>query len=349
MGEIIWKHGGYSLAFGEPFVYVDNQARGRSGHMSHAMTEFRENCVIDFNSNCSSVIYEGHMPHGVIEYRVSKDAGDTWGDVRTLPYSVRALYDGLFTVSVEKAVSAGGRIVAFCLRNKPCGCEPWRTATWICSDDGGETWSDPRELSGYRGRVYDAREHDGKIYALLHCNDAQVTFTGNDPEHVYRLYLSEDRGESFRELSVVPIPVNGRGYGAMIFRPDGSLVVYAYNTHDECHMDWAISYDGGASFAGTGKSYLDKRIRNPQISLLDGTYVLDGRAGAKGFVFYASSDGFEWSDGLMLESERGPCYYSNGIVLRDPAGGKRLLVQYYDIYERCCVNVMHMWVRRIPE
>ena len=46
----------------------------------------------------------------------------------------------------------------------------------------------------------------------------------------------------------VAIPVNGRGYGAMIFRPDGSLVVYAYNVHDECHMDWAISRDGGTTW-----------------------------------------------------------------------------------------------------
>lgn len=344
-----WKQEGFSLVFDEPTVYVDNKARKRSGHMSHAMAEFRENCLIDFNSNCSAVIWEGHMPHGVIEYRISRDAGVTWGDVHTLPYSVQALYDGLFTVSVEKAVAVGGRIIAFCLRNKPCGCEPWRTAMWIVSDDEGGTWSEPKELSGYRGRVYDAREKDGKIYALLHCNDAQKTFTGNDPEHVYRLYMSEDQGESFHELGIVPIPVYGRGYGAMIFRPDGSLVVYAYNVYDECHMDWAISYDNGVTFAEVGKSYLDKRIRNPQISLLDGTYVLQGRAGSKGFVFYTSPDGLNWSEGFMFEPDRGPCYYSNGIVLNDPAGGKRLLIQYSDIYERWCVNAMHMWIRKVPE
>ena len=347
MSGIVWKQKDFSLVFDEPFVYVDNQARGRSGHMSHAMAEFRENCVIDFNSNCSAVIWEGHMPHGVIEYRISRDAGDTWGEVRTLPYSVQALYDGLFTVSVEKAVAVDGRIVAFCLRNRPCGCEPWRTATWICSDDEGETWSEPKEISGYRGRIYDARVKDGKIYVLLHCNDAQVTFTGNDPEHVYRLYVSEDRGGSFREIGIVPIPVHGRGYGAMMFRPDGSLAVYAYNVHDECRMDWVISYDGGATFSGSGKCFLDKRIRNPQISLLDGTYVLQGRAGEKGFVFYNSQNGFDWSEGLMLNTDKGPCYYSNGIVLNDrTGGGKRLLVQYSEIYERCCVNVMHMWIRK---
>ena len=91
MSETIWKQNDFSLVFSEPTVYVDNRARGRSGHMSHAMAEFAENCVIDFNSNCSAVIWEGHMPHGVIEYRVSRDAGVTWGGVKTLPYSVEAL------------------------------------------------------------------------------------------------------------------------------------------------------------------------------------------------------------------------------------------------------------------
>ena len=174
-----------------------------------------------------------------------------------------------------------------------------------------------------------------------------MTFTGNDPEHVYRLYVSDDRGESFRELGIVPIPTHGRGYGAMIFRPDGSLVVYAYNVHDECHMDWAISHDKGATFTEIGKSFLDKRIRNPQISLLDGTYVLQGRAGAKGFVFYNSPDGLNWSEGLMLNTEKGSCYYSNGIVLNDgSSGAKRLLIQFSEVYERCCVNAMHMWIRK---
>lgn len=344
-----WKHEGFSLVFDEPTVYVDNEARNRSGHMSHAMAEFAPDCLIDFNSNCSVGILRGHMPHGTVEYRISRDAGETYGPVQELPYSVEALYDGRFTISVEKAVAVNGRIVAFCLRNTIAWCEPWRTATWIVSDDEGKTWSEPKELSGYRGRIYDARVKDGKIYVLLHCNDAVKTFTGNDPEHVYRLYVSDDCGETFREQSVVPIPVYGRGYGAMIFRPEGSLVVYAYNIDDECHMDWAISTNNGKTFDQIGKSYLDKLIRNPQISCLDGTYVLCGRAGQKGFVFYASPDGLNWSEGLMLEAEKGPCYYSNGIVLKAPDGGNRLLVQYSEIYRDWCVNAMHMWITKKTE
>lgn len=348
MSEVTWKQNGFSLRFSEPILYVDNQARNRSGHMTHAMAEYEKDCLIDFNSNCSSVIWEGHMPFGVVEYRLSKDAGQTWGEVQTLSYSVKALYDGLFTVSVEKAVAINHRIVALCLRNAFGACEPWRTSTWIYSDDEGKTWTEPKEISGYRGRIYDARVHDGKIYVLLHCNQY---FMGKDPEDVYRVYVSDDCGESFRELCVVPIPGYGRGYGAMIFRPDGSLVVYAYNGYDEYNMDYAISDDGGVTFHEVGKCFLDKRIRNPQIALLDGTYILQGRAGGDGvgFVFYNSSDGIHWSEGLMFRTLRGACYYSNGIVLSAPDGGKRLLVQYSEIYERACVNVFHVWIRKTIE
>ena len=349
MSEFVWKQDGFSLVMSAPEVYVDNKARKRSGHMSHALAEFAEDCVIDFNSNCSPFVGNGHLPYGFIEYRISRDAGVSWGNIHTLPYSVQAIYDGLFTVSVEKAVAVNHRIVIFCLRNTFRGCEPWRTATWLYSDDEGETWSEARELSGYRGRIYDARVKDGKIYVLLHCNDAVKAFTGNDPEHVYRLYISEDAGESFKEVGIVPLPTWNHGYGAIIFRPDGSLIAYSYNVSDEVNIDYVISYDDGKTWVESGICYLDKRIRNPQISLLDGTYILQGRAGTKGFVFYNSADGVNWSEGLMYEPNKALCYYSNGIVLNDPEGGKRLLIQYSEVYELNCVNAMHMFIKKVAE
>ena len=40
----------YEVIFEEPTLYVDNESRKRSGHMTHAMAEFAPNCFIDFNS-----------------------------------------------------------------------------------------------------------------------------------------------------------------------------------------------------------------------------------------------------------------------------------------------------------
>ena len=140
-------HNNYTVEIEEPEVYVDNESRKRSGHMSHAMAQFAPGCFIDFNSNCSAVLWDGHFPYGWIEYRISKDCGRTYSDVRTLPYSVESFLDGVYLISVEKAVACDdGSIVAFCLRNDgtdPYCCEPWSTPTVVISHDEGVTWTDP--------------------------------------------------------------------------------------------------------------------------------------------------------------------------------------------------------------
>ena len=91
--EIIRKN--YSVDISEPTLYVDNQSRGRSGHMTHAMAEFAPGCFIDFNSNCSAERWGGHSPYGWVEYRISKDSGKTYSEVKTLPYSVECFLDGV--------------------------------------------------------------------------------------------------------------------------------------------------------------------------------------------------------------------------------------------------------------
>ena len=74
----------HDIHVSEPVVYVDNQARNRSGHMSHAMVELSDGRIIDFNSNCSAERYFGHTPFGWIEYRYSDDGGASFGDVYDL-------------------------------------------------------------------------------------------------------------------------------------------------------------------------------------------------------------------------------------------------------------------------
>ena len=89
------EHDGYTLIVEEPTVFVDNKARRRSGHMTHALAEFAPGCFIDFNSNCSAIRHEGHMPYGWVEYRISRDAGKTFSDFYTLQYSLDSFLDGI--------------------------------------------------------------------------------------------------------------------------------------------------------------------------------------------------------------------------------------------------------------
>ena len=83
----IFERKNYTVELGDEILYVDNESRKRSGHMSHALAEFAPDTIIDFNSNCSAVRGWGHSAYGWIEYRISKDAGETYSDVKVLPYS----------------------------------------------------------------------------------------------------------------------------------------------------------------------------------------------------------------------------------------------------------------------
>lgn len=342
------KRNHYTVKFSEPVLYVDNQSRGRSGHMTHALAEWAPGKLIDFNSNCTAVKYGGHSTFGWVEYRLSEDGGETFSAVYDLPYSKKSLYDGIYVISVEKAVALDdGRIVAICLRNSADAlCQPWDTPMTVTSFDGGKTWTEEKELCSYKGRVYDACYHQGVIYVLEFCNDGTGDFCGEKAEHVYRIFTSHNNGETFEELCVVPIPSLGRGYGSMLIDDKGKLHVYAYNKNDEQHMDHIVSDDLGKTWGAADTCYLKEGIRNPQTAQLEGIYLLHGRnAAVNGFVFYTSEDGQHWDEGTYLAHEKGGCYYSNNIVLKDKNHNNRLLVQYSETYgKERCVNVKHVWL-----
>ena len=342
----------YSVKLSDPILYVDNESRGRSGHMTHALAEFKKGSFVDFHSNCSAVRNSGHFPYGWVEYRISGDCGKTYSDIKTLGYSYQSFIDGVNTISVEKAVACeDGTIVAFCLRNdalSPLFCEPWATPTVIRSCDGGESWSEAEEYSPYPGRTYDAVYHKGVIYVLHFCNP---NFLGTTDEHKYRIYTSRDNGRTFTELCEVPIDGIGRGYGSMLFEENGTLHVYAYNSNDEQNMDHAVSRDFGESWQLLTPSYLEKGIRNPQTAILDGIFILHGRTGDRnGFVIYTSENGSEWDEGVLIEHKNylAGAYYSNNLNLEDE-DGKFLLVQYSSPYTNetnpyyiATVNVKHL-------
>jgi len=340
----------YTVEFETPTVYIDNKSRKRSGHMTHAMAEFAPNCFIDFNSNCSAVRLGGHFPYGWVEYKISKDGGKTYSEFYDLEYSKQCFLDGIHTISVEKAVALdNGRIVAFCLRNSALEqgfCEPWDTPTVITSDDGGETWSEPREICEYQGRPYDARYYKGSIYLMHFCNKH---FLGTEEEHKYRIFKSDDNGETFYELCVIPFDTKGRGYGSILFDEKGVLHAYAYNSNAETEMDHAVSYDCGETWELLKPCFVAKKIRNPQTALIDGVYVLHGRAGhTGGFVLYTSEDATNWDEGAFIDDfVICSTYYSNNLNLRDEEGNF-LLIQYSALYDGlgyAAVNVMHTKLR----
>ena len=362
--EQIIKGAVRDIRISAPTIHTDNEARKRSGHIGHALAEFEEGKIIAFNANTSSKRFAGHSALGWVEYRISEDYGKTFGEIYDFPFSKQAFLDGNFTVSVEKAVSfKDGSVIAFCLINsqyREACCEPWSKPMYVKSTDGGKTWGEAKEFSNYKGRIYDAVCYNNSIYVLEFCNDAEVFFTGNKPEHLYRIFKSDDNGETFYEHSVVPFDdTTGRAYGTMIFTPEGKLMVYAYDINDEAHMDCIVSNDCGKTWEKSQKLFLAEKIRNPQINILDGQYILHGRRNADyGFVIYTSKDGIHWDKGCVLDDKLVSCYYSNNLVISDPEnpGKEKMLIQFSQNYTYpqnneiewyAMVNPMHMWVKSV--
>ena len=334
----------------KPTLFVDNQARKRSGHMGHAMVEYASGRILDFYSNCDYDRVSGHSGYGWMEYRRSTDGGTTWEPARKLGYSVKLYEQGVHTALCEKAVVTDGGVICCFFQitdaSRPISCEPWSQPTYILSRDGGETWSEAREACGVKGRIYDALFRDGKILFIIQSNDASKSFLGSLPEHQYQLYCSEDQGEHFALRSTLPISAMNRGYGALEFMEDGKLIAYVYDSIDEYHMPYCVSADQGLTWSEVSFATFAKRIRNPQIVRTDSGWLLHGRNGGDGdgLVLYASSDGIHWDEGIMVDVRPGPGtgYYSNNLYLRSL---NKVLIQYSHVYDKNRVNVMHVVVQ----
>lgn len=339
-------------------LFVDHQKNHRSGHLSHALAEYKKNCVIAFYSNCSGTRNKwapGHNGFGWLEYRRSEDGGETWDDPRILQYSYDALINLPFTVSCEKAVSTReNEIVALCIRNENAnGWEPYLEPVVLISRDGGETWSDAVQMCDKKGRIYDAVVRDGVIYVLMLAND---DWLAQKPEHRYYIYQSVDHGETFTLRGELPGESFHHAYGSMAIRDDGSLICYEYDQDDEFNLCYSISPDMGLTWTETGKSYCAKRIRNPQVAKLKCGYILHGRSGCiprdpdrtlpMDLVLYTSADGIHWDDGEYIYSspDGATAYYSNNLVLDRDDGSQRVLIQSSVPYSKGCVNIAHWFL-----
>lgn len=58
------KRDSYTINISEPILYVDNEKRDRSGHMTHGLASFGKDKLIDFNSNCTANKHNGHSTFG---------------------------------------------------------------------------------------------------------------------------------------------------------------------------------------------------------------------------------------------------------------------------------------------
>lgn len=329
------------IRLSEPVIHADNEAAGRSGHLGHALCELSPGNIVAFSSNSSDKINGGHNGFGWVEFRISQDYGESFNEPSVLPFSWKCFLDGERTVSVEKAVTlSDGTIAAFCLMNCRGGAafwEPWDRPMVVLSRDGCKTWEEPVQVTDFPGRIYDVLCYKDSVYVLELCNDGKTSFVSNLPEHVYKLFKSDDGCKTFTHVSDLPFGI-GHAYGNMVLTPNLELMAFAYNNNDEHSIDYTVSCDFGKTWSEVGTSYLANRIRNPQIALLDDQYILHGRAGEQegepfgAFVLYTSADAKKWDEGKVLVRGRPACFYSDNLVIKMPNGKKRMLVKYSENY-----------------
>lgn len=350
----ILKETSPKITFYNEEIFIDRSKDNRSGHLGHAMVQCKDGSLLAFFSNCSGSVNRGHSMYGWVEYKRSLDDGKTWGETKVLQYSFDAFIDGKYKIGCEKAVcTEDGTIVLFCLRSVGPYFEPYDTPVYLLSHDNGVTWSEPKELSEERGRVYDAIYRDGRVYALEFCNSTEKGFTCNEEGKFYKIYASDNNGETFYEYSVIPFNTMGHAYGNIIFRPDSSLLFYAYNVDDEQNLTCLISDDFGKTWSEPFKSKVAKLARNPQVGYINGVYILHARSsGCIGgcLVVYTSPDGINWDEGTVVtdttEGKPHGGYYSNNITLTDSDGKQNMLIQYSEDYAIPSgkVNIMHAWI-----
>ena len=340
-------------------LFVNHEPQGRGGHLGHALVEYAPGKILAFYANCSAVDtqWKGHSGDGWMEYKRSTDAGRTWSEPIIEPNS-KALYDSGCGRSMfcEKAVCTDDdTIVLFYVTCDIVTCghiwEPYCAPRYAFSRDGGETWSEAYTFVDEPGRIWDAVYHNGKIYVLYFTGE--WTSTDNPGYHEYRLYVSGDNGQTWQLQSVLPLMgTKGCFYGTMAFTEGGTLICYVYDDQDEYNLKLLTSTDCGKSWSKLRRSYFDKMIRNPQMIYFDGTWFMHGRSGhvypvegCGNFVLYASEDGIHWDDGQYLYMKTaGHGAYSNNLVVHDPNGRSRLLIQVSRAYFENRTNIFHYWL-----
>ena len=342
-------------------LFANHEPNNRSGHMGHALVEYAPGKILAFYPNCSAedMRWKGHSGFGWMEYKRSTDSGRTWSEPFIEPNS-KALFDANCgrTMMCEKAICADdGTIVLFYLTcdMKTNGhiWEPYFEPKIAYSSDGGETWSNAELFLHEAGRVYDVVKKDGKIYVLFFAN-AELPGVAHLRENPYRLYVSADNGRTFELRSELPFQSTiNCYYGTMSFMPDGRLIAYIYDERDEYNPKYLISGDEGRTWSVNRRAFFEKKIRNPQLVLFGDTWFMHGRSGSFGensghFILYSSRDAIHWDEGCYLRfATEGAGAYSNNLIVHDPNGVERLLIQTSHAYQQNKTNTIMWWLDKV--
>ncbi len=326
--------------FGTIICDFENDEPGRCSHGGPVCMEYSNGDLAAFHTNTS-----GHNIDGWSEYAVSKDGGRTWDKYNKFKYSYDAyqknpkepawVYEGLVT---EK-----GAVVLFVTHFVED--DSIRKTGFMRSDDNGATWTDYEFLAFGSPRAVAV---EGDTNYLLSGSDNFVSSANRD------LYVSTDDGRTWHKRSTFSLDDSkGIGYGALCIMEDGRLLAGVYDKKDENHFYYYISEDKGHTWSEQKRAYLDKKIRDPELAYLAGSYYLHGRSGHYGegsnrFVLYQSEDGENWKSGVIISGDtQGPDGYGHNCIINkyNDDVPNELMVEYSIRYAERNTNEYVFFIR----
>lgn len=310
--------------YGTIVCNFEKDSPGRNSHGGPVCMEYANGDLVAFHTNAS-----GHNLDGWSEYAVSKDGGKTWDMYNKFQYSYQTYQDDPKTPAwvEEGLVTHKGTVVLFVTHFK---AGQGRTKSGITrSYDHGKTWTD-----------YEPMDGDFVGYPAAVAVDGETNFVlmdiGGGP-HV--LYVSTDDGMTWKKRSTLTLD-DDKWYGGMCMMADGRILAGAYDSKDEDHFHYCISSDKGHTWSEQRHAPVDKKIRDPEVACLAGTYYLHGRAGHSGkgahrFVLYQSDDGENWKDGILVSGlAKGPDGYNHNCIINKYKEDvpNELMVEYSILY-----------------
>lgn len=265
-----------------------------------------------------------------IVMRASDDRGATWTPVRTLSDLPGRSLNNPCVAEVRTGVHAGRVVLMF--QSYPEGCgegcvteghEAKGEKDTICrtlvmhTDDGGATWSTPREVTREVKRATGATSvatgpgigiqlangaHAGRI--IMPFNEGPF-----DRWRVYAAY-SDDGGDSWKTGAVAPNPPKGFGNEVQMFeREDGTVVLNARQHLGSKRRTSAASADGGATWSRLADvpELPDPQCMGGVLALGGGTVVFTGcdseSRRALGTMWISRDDGRSWPEKVLVEPE----------------------------------------------
>ncbi len=290
-----------------------------------------------------------------IVLRTSDDLGATWSPVRAICDIPSRSLNNPCVVEVRAGRHAGRVILMF--QSYPEGCgegcvseghESTGEKDTICrtlvmhSDDGGGTWSAPREVArGVRraGGAPSVATRPGVGIQLANgAHAGRIVMPFNEgPYDRWRVYaaFSDDGGDSWRIGAVAPNPPKGFGNEVQMFeRADGAVVLNARQHLGAKRRTAAVSTDGGATWSPLADvpELPDPQCMGGVLALGEGIVVFTGcdseSRRALGTAWISRDDGRSWPEKMLVEP--GGFAYSVPVDLGLGADGTRMIGVLYE-------------------